>query len=386
MISSNFNINRALDAQFRPSDASAWSFGQKIMPSSKVKCTHCGADILPETAAATGGYCRSGKCEAERRGITLAASQQATTERRIASGALKHCSLCGCMVRSSRLDDHMTTKCTKRIQPHPFEDIFPRCDVPDWLTELSNSTALPTPIPLASICADSCYYPATGLDASPVTILNGFMHSFIFADYGVKRDDYLNEISSKGFKGFRLALSRDVERWEIVPEDWRPRMPRFFDEFRGMDRLTEAQRDCVPFGHWSIWKRSPDMDDHAGPSLFSLFFLAGEGMATFQGLYERTRLAPRALAIIQPGHAFGNNWTNFFNADGPFWTSIEASTLIPEYLLIGTFGESRDEKIECPFSDYEFMRRTRTTDGRLSHTIDIFSRNKKTNKARLDNR
>ena len=348
------------------------------MTPSKVKCLHCGADILPQTAAATGGYCRSGRCEAERRGISLAESMRARTAKRLDSGDLMPCPLCGCLVRSSRLEDHTAKKCEKRIKPHPFDDILPRQEIPDWLLDLSNATTLPTPIPLTSICSDSCFYPASGLDASPVIILNGFIHSFVFVDYGITRDGYLSEVSSRGFRGYQLALSRDVDRSEIVPDDWRPRMPRVFDEFRGMDRLMEAQRNCVPFGHWSIWKRLEGLDDHVGPPVFSLLFLAGEGLATFQGLYERNRIAPRALAIIQPGHAFGNNWTNFFNAAGPLWTAIEESTLIPNHLLIGTFGDPRDKNSECPFPSYRFARQSRTTEGRMIHTIDIFSQNKRT--------
>ncbi len=100
-------------------------FGQKNMSVSKVKCLHCGADILPQTAAATGGYCRSGRCEADRRSISYAESRRAKTEKRIASGELTRCPFCGCLVRTSKLDAYTGTKCGKRTKPHPFNEIFP---------------------------------------------------------------------------------------------------------------------------------------------------------------------------------------------------------------------------------------------------------------------
>lgn len=247
-----------------------------------------------------------------------------------------------------------------------------------WLRDVSDAHELPSPIPLPSILANSCYYPASGLDASPVIILNGFIHSFVYADYGIKRDDYLREIAQTGFRGYTMILSRDVERPEIVPSTWQPQMPRYYDEVRGMERLLDAQRQCVPFGHWSIWKRREGLDEHSGPAIFSLFFLAGEGVAILQGLYERNRVSPLAMAVIQPGHAFGNNWTNFFNDDGPLWTSVGASGLYPEHLLIGNFGESRERTPDCPYPDYTFVKRTHTREGRTTHTIDMFRRNRKT--------
>ena len=136
-------------------------------------------------------------------------------------------------------------------------------------------------------------------------------------------------------------------------------MQGHFDEYNGPNRLMEAQRKCVPFGHWSIWQRREQYGDRTGPALFSLFFLAGEGVASYQHLYERNGHVPKLCAIIQPGHAFGNNWTNFFNPDAPFWKVVKRGSDTPGFLLIGTFGESPPtDGCKCPFEGYRFLRRT----------------------------
>lgn len=271
------------------------------------------------------------------------------------------CPCCGAQVRKDRLSKHVEQRCDNRPMPHPFADILPRRPVPDWLTTVAGGRDLPAPIPLRDVLSESCFYPASGLDSSPVVIANGFLHSFVYVDYGVQQEDYLRELREIGFRGYRLLLSRDVEREEVVPRNWIPRTPTQFDEANGHTRLIKAQKECRPFGHWSVWQRRDRYDDRVGPALFSVFFLGGEGVACFDGLYARNCITPTMCSIIQPGHALGNNWTNFFRPDGPLWTTIK-ETGQPGYLLIGTYGYGRGEEPRCPFEGYRFLRRARTVE------------------------
>lgn len=269
------------------------------------------------------------------------------------------CPHCGAEVRADRFPKHVEQRCEKRPMPHPFADVLPRRDIPGWLAALSDSTQLPIPIPLKDVLGDSCFYPASGLDASPIIIANGFVHSFVFVDYGIKREDYLRELREVGFRGYGLLFDRNIEKNEIVPDDWISSKPMSFDEPNGYNRLIAAQRDCAPFAHWSIWRRRESYDDRIGPPIFSLFFLAGEGVAAFQYLYALSGIVPAICAIIQPGHAFGNNWTNFFRAEGLFWKSVEAGAAVPEHILIGTYGDGRTDERKSPFDGYTFLRRVK---------------------------
>ena len=66
-----------------------------------------------------------------------------------------------------------------------------------------------------------------------------------------------------------------------------------------------------PFALWAIFERHPDLDDFHGPQRFSLLHICGDGVATYEALYNSHRIQPAVLAIIRPGTGFGLNWTDF---------------------------------------------------------------------------
>ena len=111
------------------------------------------------------------------------------------------------------------------------------------------------PIPIKNILTDSCYYPSSGLDASPIIILNGFLHSFVLVDYSVEREGYLEEISSFGFKGYKQILARDIEKEEIVPLYMIPHLAESRSKVQSMGLWGEDICLAESFCHWSIWQR-----------------------------------------------------------------------------------------------------------------------------------
>lgn len=310
------------------------------------------------------------------------------------------CWLCGGTLRTERLQTHVSEKCPNRAVSVSFADILTPKSVPDWLLDVAEN-GMPKVLPISDILRNSCFYPASGFDASPIIIANGFVHSFVFADYGTSKSDYMRAISISGFRGYRCREAREVQKKDIVPDSWMPSIPSRFDESRGLERLMDAQSRCEAFGHWTIWERLEGFDDRHGPSVFSLLFLGGEGIAAYEGLYNRNGIQPAICALIQPGHCFGNNWTNFWKEDAPFWRTVTSRQTSPDYILIGAAGDwSPTEDCVCPFGGYSFLRRAQTfkpvtrnqgvlldfaggeldcevyayTD--LSHTIDLFGANR----------
>ena len=66
-----------------------------------------------------------------------------------------------------------------------------------------------------------------------------------------------------------------------------------------------------PYCSWSIFQLREDVPAINGPPRFSLLYLCADGVAAFQALYYANSASPKAAAVIQPGTAFGGNWTDF---------------------------------------------------------------------------
>lgn len=95
----------------------------------------------------------------------------------------------------------------------------------------------------------------------------------------------------------------------------------------------------TPFCSWSILERSNDFPPSHGPRRFSFLYLCADGVAAFQALYVANRALPAIVAIIQPGHGFGMNWTNFTDPEKIFAQSVlENPAGKPTILLYGGIG------------------------------------------------
>ena len=77
-----------------------------------------------------------------------------------------------------------------------------------------------------------------------------------------------------------------------------------------------------PYCSWSIFQLREDVPAINGPPRFSLLYLCADGVAAFQALYYANSASPKAVAVIQPGTAFGGNWTDFENPSGIFADTV----------------------------------------------------------------
>ena len=199
-----------------------------------------------------------------------------------------------------------------------------------WLMKLTAETMANDPFPLYEVLQDSLYYPGAGTDGKPVRWLAGNTCSFVYTDYGVSRSRLLNALNDEhsGFRGYRILCLRDVTMKELVPNGWTPTLPRSCDE----NPRAWSEHFSKPFCIWTILERLSDYPAEHGPERFSLLYLCGEGVASYQALYNSNCVKPKILFLIQ--HGFGGNWTNFENQNAIFARSVAANPAgMPDWLV-----------------------------------------------------
>ncbi|MEI8376797.1 MAG: hypothetical protein WCJ35_28615 [Planctomycetota bacterium] len=89
-----------------------------------------------------------------------------------------------------------------------------------------------------------------------------------------------------------------------------------------------------------------------------MLYVGGDGAASFQAMFHGNRVVPALVAIIQPGHGFGFNWTNFEDENLIFARSVlQNSAGIPEYLIYGGWGSGHFYSEPCWPSYCQNVRR-----------------------------
>ena len=67
------------------------------------------------------------------------------------------------------------------------------------------------------------------------------------------------------------------------------------------------------------------------------------GAQAFNTLYVGNKLRPCAVAVIQPGHAFGRNWTDFTDSQAVLARVVMGNPAgVPDYYIYGGRGDRKD--------------------------------------------
>jgi len=229
----------------------------------------------------------------------------------------------------------------------------PLTQTPRWLIDIDGDPqkAMRLKLPLNEILKDSLYYPACGLDKTPIKYFSRSIFSFVYADHAISGEDFLTNFegqgAGEGLKGYRVIFQRKVFKEELVPEGWKPNLPSQIVQAK---RLFKKRQDYQLWGHWSVWERNPGMD--FGATMLSVLYLCGEASTVYQGLYSLRDIAPRILALIQPGGGIssigGRDWEKI-DADDSFFKAnvMENSSGKPELLLYGGIGDPRHYEAPC---------------------------------------
>jgi hypothetical protein len=210
---------------------------------------------------------------------------------------------------------------------------------PQWLKNLDIENFSESPFPIQQILKDSAYYPSSGFDGFPVQFLSNTIQSFIYVDYGYTQQQLDAELTNYGFHGYQVIARRSLTETDLAPKGWCPIQLQPKDG----NPLKFDYWIKKPFAEWIIFERQPEFTEEHGAKRFSLIYLCADGVAAFQALYVTNSIAPRVIAIIQPGIGFGNNWSDFKDRDSAFGSIVLGNPAgKPEYLLLGAW-ESNSE-------------------------------------------
>jgi hypothetical protein len=222
-------------------------------------------------------------------------------------------------------------------------------EMPLWLKELTPESMVNDPLPLNDLLENSLYYPSAGSDGTPIRYLAGNIYSFFYVDYCKEQEKAINDIQ-KGCKGYDLLAMHSLPAHEeLLPEKWPlPASDRdpHSNEYSSLrfESWIVKDRFCI----WAIFQRKTDFPSSHGPERFSLLYLSAEGLTVFTEIYGKYKIVPKAIAIIQPGHGFGANWTNFEDPKAIFpRTVLSNPNGQPEMLLHGGIGGIRFYREPC---------------------------------------
>ena len=222
-----------------------------------------------------------------------------------------------------------------------------------YLQELTVNKIKSGSFPLKQILQDSLYYPACNIDGE--LIRYGNMHfnhlricSYVYADYAAGKEQITANLDS--FLGYHLIATRELSPTDVGADKGFP-IPEGID----LEDYRQYQDMWQAFGQWAVYERDDNYGDNHGPIRFSLLYLGAEGVAAYSGLYLSNNITPKGMAIIQPGHAFGFNWTNFTDPNGPLSITMKMGRSMPEFVFYGGYGLHSYNQL--PWPGYEQIDR-----------------------------
>ncbi len=161
------------------------------------------------------------------------------------------------------------------------------------------------------------FYPGSGFDGQPIKLFNQshFVHLYIYVDYMITQDDIQENITKRGFKGYRLLGRTEASRQALLGS-WLPPVIEFSEKRKELfihpfTSVTygEGQASTPFYGFLDVYERLPDHDDTHGAERFAVLYLGEDAFVAFLGLYGTRQFNPKVLMVVD--HAFGGNYDRF---------------------------------------------------------------------------
>jgi hypothetical protein len=221
----------------------------------------------------------------------------------------------------------------------------------NWITtETLDALNKNSHLPLPKLLSDSFFYPASGIDGSPIRHANKLgINSFVYVDTSFDKTTFDYLINNQPLRGYHIYGIRELQQSDLIPDGWSPQIPEELQQT--LDRYVEAMKrsganPSSAFARWIIFERDGNLTDEHGPSSLSLLYIRGEAIATYQALYIEQKILPKIFGIIRPGTSFGGNFSNFYDA---FHSVMEMHDLgLPEFIFN---WHSKDEPVKSRVYD-----------------------------------
>lgn len=250
----------------------------------------------------------------------------------------------------------------------------------NWISkETSDALNKNSYLPLLDLLRDSLFYPASGVDGSPIRHANVLgVNSFVYVDTSFDKTTFDRLIKDHPIRGYHIYGIRELQQSDLIPDGWSPQIPK--ELLQTLDRYVEAMKisganPSSAFARWIIFERDENLTDEHGPSSLSLLYIRGEGIATYQALYIEQKILPKIFAIIRPGTSFGGNFSNFYEALNSVMQMHNLG--LPEFILN---WHSKDEPVKnrvyTPLNEIytEMVNSSLLKDGEEYFRISLFKK------------
>jgi len=167
---------------------------------------------------------------------------------------------------------------------------------------------------IKKILANSTFYPASGIDATNIEALSEYTNSFVHVDYSVT-EEKVRRAMSEDFQGvgYKLIGLKHLSKEELTPNGFKQNnFPLKDSEVERMENMTQARNIHSSFCYWAVYELNESSTGGSKKNKrFSLLHIGGEACATFDALYVNNGINSKAVAILNPGEGYGDNWTIF---------------------------------------------------------------------------
>jgi len=250
--------------------------------------------------------------------------------------------------------------------------------VPSWLKNLNASSKFDRNV----VLANSIYYPGSNIDGGPLQAYGGFAHSFVYVDYYCDKEAILTNLPCIG--GYEPVFIKEISRQELVPNASNEIQFENSDFFRSQpyQSIAELKRNAKshfnprvnPFCIWSVFQRKARTSPSHGPERFSILSIFGEGVATYDSIYNSNCVCPIAIIIKGADIGFGRNWTLFEQRGGVFERVVMSNTVgIPKYLFTWDRYDPTGRKGNEMYSDIDMYWEKYTTEVSSRNYLSIWT-------------